>query len=302
MRLLNTFHFDYDNIGDLVSSPLNYFAFAANEFCGAIKNSSKLPSADSVIFGGGGLLGNEFELEINSLAKRISGRKILWGVGYNRHTYPFRFIRSLDGWEQTKGLIRRLLRAAGLKGASNWEQQLRIAGHSYPLISSEFDLVGLRDHSSLHEWVPCPSCMHPVFDEARIIPPAHRILIIEHPLFFAIKHPQHPTISNLGNRFTKIIKRIASAKVLVTSSYHAAYWGILLNRKVVVVPWSTKFLYFKWPVEMLFELDGFQISVAKAKRFPNALKEAREANMNFSTRVAKALGTEVTPRTQSEVF
>ena len=47
---------------------------------------------------------------------------------------------------------------------------------------------------------------------------------------------------------------LASGETVITSTYHGAYWGLMLGRKVIVVPWATKFLGFRHPVTLCHEL------------------------------------------------
>ncbi|MCB0376719.1 MAG: hypothetical protein KDD04_12440, partial [Sinomicrobium sp.] len=35
----------------------------------------------------------------------------------------------------------------------------------YNVDTSSFGLVGVRDYGMKEEWVPCASCLHPVFDQ-----------------------------------------------------------------------------------------------------------------------------------------
>jgi len=112
-------------------------------------------------------------------------------------------------------------------------------------------------------------------------------------MFFKIDTRSPNKGSNLNKSFEDIISMLSEAEVILTSSYHAAYWGILLGRRVVVVPWSTKFLRFRWRVGFAYDLDGVRSAISKAASFPYALKEAREANISFALDVSKLLSTDV---------
>ncbi len=106
---------------------------------------------------------------------------------------------------------------------------------------SNFRLIGVRDFG-FHQHVPCASCMSNVFDKKYEI--TNETVIYEHH-----EHPinmDFPKMTNLGINLEEKIKFLGSAETIITSSYHGAYWGMLLNRKVKVeIPFSSKFYGFK---------------------------------------------------------
>ena len=81
-----------------------------------------------------------------------------------------------------------------------------------------------------------------------------------------------------------MINFLGSAELVITNSYHGAYWATLLKRKVVVMqPFSSKFLGFRHP---LVVANNFDITdIKNLPVYPNALKEAREANSKFAKKV-----------------
>jgi hypothetical protein len=112
-------------------------------------------------------------------------------------------------------------------------------------------------------------------------------------MFFKINTNRSIKSSNLNKSFENVISILAEAEVVLTSSYHAAYWAILLGRRVVVVPWSTKFLQFRWPVEFAFDLDGVSNAIKNSRKFPDALEESRTANIAFAHDVSKLINVDV---------
>ena len=86
---------------------------------------------------------------------------------------------------------------------------------------------------------------------------------------------------------------LASGETIITSTYHGAYWGLMLGRKVIVVPWATKFLGFRHPVTLCHELLDLSGCLKRVQAFPDALEECRAANTDFAERVADLLGVSV---------
>jgi len=50
-----------------------------------------------------------------------------------------------------------------------------------------------------------------------------------------------PHMTNLAGDMEEVIAFLASGEVVVTSSYHGAYWARLLGRKVALLPRGSKF-------------------------------------------------------------
>lgn len=286
-------HRDEANPGDMLATPARYFDWpriAEVVERGVLDPVAPVTRAD-VILGGGGLVGNDhFSPSIARHLNAFEGRKILWGAGQNRHGYPFGFRAVAHGPERWRAEIRGWLVRRGWRAPSQWSRSL--VYRSEQETASElagFDLVGLRDWGTPHAWVPCPSCLHPALDRHRDDRPRHAVVFADHPKFFAIEVSRAPKLSNLDSSIDAMIRFIASGRSVVTSSYHVAYWGILLGRRVVVAPWSSKFLRFKWPVELAIDLDGLAHHLARARVFPDALAEARAANVAFAGQVAALL-------------
>jgi hypothetical protein len=294
MKIVNIYHRDAANPGDLASSPLRYFLYACETFDHGAASTELLPTADALVVGGGGLIHNPtFTDVIDNALQSIKGPKVLWGAGFNRHSYPFGFSGDLDGLSGVKAEIRGYLTRKGLRNRSSWATSLLEASKQYPRLDARYDLIGVRDWGTGHPWVPCASCMHPIFDKARQQSPKQHLVVVDHPLFFRINTNKSMKTNNLNVQNEEIVSKLSEAEVVLTSSYHAAYWAILLARKVVVVPWSTKFLRFRWPIEFAFDLDGVKHAIRRADSFPNALDEARSANVSFAREVSALFSVDV---------
>lgn len=142
------------------------------------------------------------------------------------------------------------------------------SGSTSPPVHPEyngFDLIGVRDYPAKpdHEWVPCPSCMSPLFDN----PPEPKTQIVRY------GHAKLSPMRGMNNNnmdFESVINYLASGEEVITSSYHGMIWATWLGRKVTVKPFGAKF--YGWPYEW-------------GKIHDNSLKEARKLNQDFYKKV-----------------
>lgn len=145
-------------------------------------------------------------------------------------------------------------------------------------------LVGIRDFGQGFEWVPCASCMSPLFDHPATI--QHEVGFYGH---WEIPLPQagQPYLQN-NCTFAEAISFLGSCAVVVTNSYHGVYWATLLGRKVLVWPTNTKFFHFKHQPRIIRNGQWSQ-NLKDAVAYPEALAECRAANQAFYVKVAAAL-------------
>lgn len=294
---------DENNVGDMASEPLQYF-LEKNEY--QVVDITDFHVTDitpnvPIILGGGGLIANEHFGEI--LRDALNGQyvairnlpKNLWDLskGINSKIKQDFFSKLnplvkeyLDKIERDKSP--RIIWGAGHNGpfAKKYKGDL-----DYPEFLAEYDLVGIRDTGQLYEWTPCASCMHPAFDKKYTI--KNDIIWFEHKKQL-IKSTEFgpasiPRFVNSGNNFEQTIELLGSANVIVTNSYHGAYWGTLLNKKVIVVePWSSKFNamrhspYFVGKGETIDKLLPY---IHNMPQYPHALKECRDATRSFWKKV-----------------
>jgi hypothetical protein len=121
----------------------------------------------------------------------------------------------------------------------------------------DFALIGTRDREVPGtDWVPCASCMSPLFDK-------------EYPItqqIVAYYWGRHNFCT-----FEEAVQRIGSAETVCTDSYHGAYWAMLLGREVVLH-------------------SGRRTDHPKFYQIENAtLDECREANVRFDGKVRDLL-------------
>lgn len=243
--LIHMFRIDQTNCGDWWSSPIHYFTFPSHDNVVEINDYMEdIPLQGTAIVVGGGLIGPAFK-QLEHLVKSPLIKTIGWGLGNN----------MLD--DKKRGYVSETV--------------------PLPEYVKYFDLLGIRDDIEGYRWVPCASCMHPAFSQKYDI--LHDIVIFEHKRI-PINIDGFPKMSNNGNDIEKIIRFLASGETVLTNSYHGAYWALLLGRKCVVFPFSSKFFAFKHPL-VLGHMDDWKRLVSKACRYDEALFECREANIDF---------------------
>lgn len=160
-----------------------------------------------------------------------------------------------------------------------------------------FSLVGVREWSEEREaaglWAPCASCMSPLFDGTW--PTKHEAVLFVNasPSIkdrYGVAVGGLPVMEN-DRPMAEIVAFLASAEVVVTNSYHGVYWGALLGRRVVCLPYSSKFYGFRHPPAYSRDrgLDWRHAANA-ALVYPAALAECRAASRAFYGRVMETSG------------
>ena len=288
---------DPNNIGDMASNPLQYF-LPREDYevidvadIGSAVYDPNLP----MIIGGGGLIENEFmgdffqqvfeSPDMHQLDRMYRDSWTLANPRYkNLHT---------SFHEQYQELIQTTINAIGPTTAPRF---IWGAGHNgsaeaeflkirWPKAFSKFNLIGLRDYdpSSKFHWVPCASCMHPAFDKTYEI--KNDIIWYEHKkqLIKDFGKDVIPRFVNTGDNMDQTIELLGSANIILTNSYHGAYWGTLLKKKVILVGghWSSKFKFMKYPPVILNKKEDWHDYVDTAPIYENALEDCREANRTY---------------------
>lgn len=252
-RVINVHRIDPANIGDLCSAPARHLDFLQHarclDICALNERNHGQLDEATVILGGGGLLGQAY------------------------------FDRGIHALLQARP------RRRICWGAGHNVHGCQVIG--MPGYLDDFDLVGVRDHGQRHEWVPDTSCLHVLFDQPR--PIRHDVVLYEQASFGRSALQGLPRMSNKERSFSKVLDFLASGEVLLTSSYHGAYWGMLLNRRVILINvFSSKFHGFKHQPPIATE-DGWKSKLSEAQNYPEALAEYRSANLHFSERVRDLL-------------
>lgn len=255
-EILSIFRFDSTNAGDYFCPPFRYFNFGSYRCKDIIdvKDPSELPQ--KLIIGGGGLLGSSsFNPYFETLFSRNYEAVVGWGLGENSR------IDCTAGYVERDKLV-------------------------YPSYTDKFDLLGVRDYGTEYDWVPCASCMHPFFKEKWQI--TNEIVVFEHKRV-PIEIDYFPKMNNDTIELETIIRFLGTARVVITNSYHAAYWSQLMGKAVVVFPFSTKFYYFKHKAAIGKPTEWKKLLNMVEEQVP-ALNECINANIEFNSRVRGCLG------------
>ena len=266
--VVNIHRIDEKNIGDYYCAPHHYFdqlkesldIFDYKSLNPAIKqNFIDSISQNSLVIGGGGLLNRgSFDKQMHLFEKLSQKNKkmVLWGLGHNEKN-PKAF-----------GKVTK-----------------------YNIDTQKFGLVGVRDYDMKEEWVPCASCLHPILDtKSEVINEIGLIFhkkTLNNPKVLG-KFKNYPSTSNTTS-LEDIISFIAKTDTVVTDSYHAMYWSMLMNKKVVVFPNSSKFFTFKYQ-PVFSSIDTFKLDCKKAQNYSGILEECREINLKFSEKAFDYLG------------
>ncbi len=288
---------DKNNVGDLASNPLQYFMKPGEYEEVDIGNIGRhqFDSNTPIVAGGGGLLANALfndalrDLTIspdinnilnigNELWKNTSAANINLRNEFFDKINPL-IAEYANKLSNDKGP--RIVWGAGHNG--NYEKKFK-GSLEYPLWLRNFDAVGVRDYGQEHHWVPCASCMHPALREHHKI--KHPVIWFEHKKQL-IKSTEFgsdpiPRFINSGDNIEETIRLLGSAEVILTNSYHGAYWGTLLGRKVIVVEaWSSKFNAMKHKPFFLGKGDFWKDYLARVPVHKRALEECVDATEQY---------------------
>lgn len=132
-------------------------------------------------------------------------------------------------------------------------------------IQDRFDLIGIREYRSdyLQYFVPCVSCCSPLFD----VPINYGTKYVA---YFGHKYrskknwkiTKTDTLVDSFDEFKTKLRYIKAAeKILITSSYHGAYWGLLLHKNLWLFgpPWfMKKFFTLKYREPKIGMLEEFR--------------------------------------------
>ena len=291
---------DQNNVGDIASNPLQYF-LSPDEYTRVdvtqIGKTSWDPNVP-VILGGGGLLGNTMFGDIAAKISVSADRQQLQDIGVD---IPWTLQNSSNQSlyntfrQQYQQLISSTLRQ--MVEPPGGPKYVWGAGYnsddvseeiSYSPFLSEFDAVGLRDWSqgSRYEWVPCASCMHPALRQNYSI--RNDIIWFEHKkqLIKDFGKESIPRFVNSGDNIEHTIELLGSANIILTNSYHGAYWGTLLKKRVVVVdPWSSKFMHFKHMPAIASKKTSWKSAIEMATTYPTAIDECVQTTESFWQRI-----------------
>jgi hypothetical protein len=290
---------DENNVGDIASNPLQYFLKPDEYQTIDIVNlrNEKYPASVPIIVGGGGLIGNDFIGD--SVRDILSGAdknylKQMWNLRWDT-VNPANVEISREFNSRYQNLISeyinktaedkspRFIWGAGHNGDVSKKTKKEL---NFPNWLTEFNLTGIRDWDQGYNWVPCASCMHPALRKDYSI--KNDIIFFEHKkqLLKDFGTESIPRFVNSGSNIEQTIELLGSANIILTNSYHGAYWGTLLKKRVVVIdPWSTKFLNFKHAPTLLEKDESWKKAIDRSVIFQSALSECVTANETFWNKI-----------------
>lgn len=248
---------DPHNLGDQVCNPCDYFDW--------LKDAERVdawkkvwPDDAHLIFGGGGLLHGDLIQAIRQCPWSNRRKLIWWGGGHNVHGINrIEYGNCLDGFN--------------LIGSRDF----------YP------DLPFRKSTGEEFDYVPCPSCLHPLFDRVR----KHEengVVIYEHRgVSIPLQGDLRLTNDKRKEEFESVITLLAGASLLITNTYHGSYWAMLLGKKFAIYkPFSSRFAGFKyWTCEIREDMTVDAISKCAKSFTSDFLQECREANLKFANKV-----------------
>ncbi|WP_424494503.1 polysaccharide pyruvyl transferase family protein [Salinimicrobium sp. GXAS 041] len=269
--VVNIHRIDSKNVGDFYCAPHLYFKSLHDKKLDIFdykipdkkvtENWINTISHNALIIGGGGILNRgsfQKQMKLFESLSYKNKKMVIWGAGHN----------SKDRKDFGKIL-------------------------NYTIDINRFGLVGTRDYKASNTWVPCVSCLNPVFNE--VYNSSQEIGVIFHKKTMknksiTSKFKDFPTTSNTTN-LESLIEFIGNSETIITDSYHAMYWAILLEKKVVVIPNSSKFFDFKYqPIFSRFETCIEDVK--KARTYSGVLEECKEINLKFAQKAFEYLEIE----------
>jgi hypothetical protein len=235
--------FDKRNTGDWVASPLNYYYGFFKQYSVIAHDIStvhweEIYKDDIVIIGGGGMLD------------------------------------LCDEWNTTINKLTEVCENVVVWGAgfnSYYDEKISI-----PLETERFKLCGVRDFNLPGlEWLPCVTCKLPELDKK--LPTQRHIGVISHHKNSLPGFTQYERITN-GRNIDAIIDFISSSDIIISNSYHALYFTMLMRKKAVCSnKFSTRFENFKY--KPAYYSGDIEADAEKARVYDR--EEARKLNDKF---------------------
>jgi len=254
------FRADRTNVGDWWCPPWRYFPFRPATIGDILDSKFKINETDILLVGGGGLGSDFFRPHLNRIKESNANVSILWGAGVDTDVTPGSFV-------------------------SNEKQDL------YGDYFDFFDEVGIRVSSvpQRFQYVPCASCMNNLLFKYRAIKPNAGVGVYNHKRV-PIMGPKNPNglsvLDNSGDDFEEKLKFLSNFEYIITNTYHGVYWGTLLARKVICIPYKSGLFSFKYPPAYCLNSEVTDEHFDQAVKYENALEEARDLNLKYYFKLA----------------
>lgn len=242
-------HRETNNLGDAVCSPYEYFDDLSSRGV-AMDLARRTPKTRAVVYGGGKIVGGLHKTfgRFDIEAKH----RIAWGVSTVQSS-----VLSLKYWRA----FRRL------------------------------DLVGSRDWGDdRFPWVPCATCMSPLFDRPQ--PETQDVVLYLHHWKSDAQRVNRsegvPVLENNNTSLDETIDFLASGRVVVSNSYHGVFWGLILGKKVLCLPFSKKFSHYRIPPGYA-DPSTWTNEIHKAQGSDELLELCRDASNSFANTVRERI-------------
>lgn len=156
-----------------------------------------------------------------------------------------------------------------------------------PINKKRFKICTVRDYSEKStRYIPDVTCMLSELDADYTI--KRDIGIIEHH-DFPIQGFEYDKISN-RYELANIIRFIGESKVIITNTWHSAYWAMLMNKKVILYrPFSNKFYTFKHQ-PLVYSGDLIN-DIRSSEVHDDYLEECRRLNIAFFDEIIELIKT-----------
>jgi hypothetical protein len=296
---------DPNNVGDIASQPLQYFLKPDQYQVVDIANlrQERYDATVPLIVGGGGLFGNanmgDVAAEVLASPDRRQLQDLLdtksWDLVNHQHStthqeflqqYQSLVARTLE--KLPSNTAPRFVWGAGI----NSDVEKESTGAKYSRWLGEYRSVGVRDwfDGNKFSWAPCASCMHPALQIKYAI--KNDVIWFEHKkqLIKDFGSEPIPRFVNSGSNIDQTIEILGSANIVLTNSYHGAYWATLMGKRVVVVDaWSSKFRHMKHPPVFANKKDNWRDRLDLATSYTTALDECIEATQTHWSRIQEQL-------------
>lgn len=271
------------NVGDWISSPYYYFRDYFFQYTCILHSQwavlwHEIERDDIVIFGGGGILDNSDELNriLNQLIEKCDN-VIIWGAGTHRYNE-----NSIFGRQPVSVKI-------------NYDRAA---------------IVGVRDfeHPSGLPYLPCVSCMNPAFCTLqRQVPITRTVGAIKSALEESFDIKSLPSWVTNAEPIGTIVKYILSSQIIITSSYHGAFWSMLMGKKVILPATRLeidKYRYFRHPVGIFGDAyfdEAKLVTIADSlPEIPDFLKESRRLTQEFFLKCKEYIEERIEPAAENE--
>lgn len=248
------FRADRTNVGDWWCHPSKFFKFKPAPIGDILNPQYNLDDTDVLIMGGGGIGADFFKPHLERVKNSNVPTTILWGSGVDTKSN---------------------------RGGTLSPDNQDLYGNYFDFI----DEVGIRVHTEPQKfrYVPCVSCMSPLFERYRSVKPKHKLGVYNHKRVTIMQHnnPNNiPVNDNSGDDLESKLKFLSSCEYILTNTYHGVYWATLLERKVICVPFKSGLYSFKHKPTYLYD-SNLKSAMDKSVVHRGVLEESRELNNKY---------------------